>query len=95
MKTFEDSLNTAVFTTSFVVRDKKEITFVTHDIEDGAWEFFSNDIFDDYQDVAMLISLEEMIDIDDTILNIADLALGYKATRQTRKDDWTITKKTE
>jgi len=92
LKEFEDTLNTAVFTTKFVVKDKKEITYVTHDADDGAWQFFSSDDFDNYEDVAMILSLDEIINIDRTVLEIADLPLGYFATRQTSKDSWTINK---
>lgn len=35
-KEFEDTLNTTFFTTKFVVKDKKEITYVTHDADEGA-----------------------------------------------------------
>ena len=89
MKKFEDSLNTAVFTTAFVIKDKKEITYVTHEIEDGAWQFFSSDIFDNYEDVAMIVGLREIIELDKTVLDIADLPLGYVATRQSSNDKWT------
>lgn len=92
LKKFEDSLNTAVFTTSFVIKDKKHITYVTHDIEDGAWQFFSSDVFDNYEDVAMIVGLGEIINIDKTVLDIADLPLGYVATRQSVNDKW-VTKK--
>ena len=92
MREFEDTLNTAVFTTKFVVKDKKEITYVTHDADDGAWQFFSSDDFDNYEDVAMILSLDEIINIDRSVLEIADLPLGYLATRQTTKDSWTINK---
>ncbi|MEI7595745.1 MAG: DUF2185 domain-containing protein [Bacteroidota bacterium] len=92
MKEFEDTLNTAVITTKFVVKDKKEITYVTHDADDGAWQFFSSDDFDNYEDVAMILSLEEIINIDRTVLEIANLPLGYFATRKTSKDRWTINK---
>ena len=88
MKKFEDGLNTAVFTTSFVVRDKKEITYVTHEIEDGAWQFFSNDKFENYEDIAMIVSFGELIELDKTLLDIADLPLGSIATRQSANDDW-------
>lgn len=91
-KEFEDTLNTTFFTTKFVVKDKKEITYVTHDADEGAWQFFSSDDFDNYEDVAMILSLDEIINIDRTVLEIADLSLGYLATRQTTKDSWTINK---
>ena len=92
LKKFEDTLNTAVFTTKFVVKDKKEITYVTHDIEDGAWQFFSNDRFDNFEEVAMLVSLDEIIKMDKTVLEIADLTLGFIATRQSTKEKWEIYK---
>ena len=92
MKKFEDSLNTAVFTTTFVIKDKKEITYVTHEIEDGAWQFFSSDTFDNYEEVAMIVGLSEIIKIDKTVLDIADLPLGYVATRQSVNDKWTTKK---
>jgi hypothetical protein len=34
--------NTAVFTTKFGITDKKDITFVMHEKDDGTWQFFSN-----------------------------------------------------
>lgn len=95
LKKFKDTLNTAVFTTNFVVKYKKEITYVTHEIEDGAWQFFSNDKFENYEDVAMIVSLGEIIKIDKTVLDIADLPLGYVATRQSTNDKWTKKKVTK
>lgn len=92
MKKFEDGLNTAVFTTTFVMKGKKDITYVTHDIEDGAWQFFSSDAFDNYEEVAMIVGLGEIIRIDQTVLAIADLPLGYAATRQFLGDKWTTRK---
>ena len=94
LKKDKDKLNIAVFTTKFVVKDKKEITYVTHEVEDGAWQFFSKDDFDNYEEVAMIVSFDEIVQIDKTILEIADLPLGYFATRQTSKDSWTINKMT-
>jgi hypothetical protein len=92
MKRFEDPLNTAVFTTRFVIKDKKDITYVTHDLEDGTWQFLSNDDFEDYEDVAMIVGLGEIINIDNTVLEIADLPMGYYATRKNKKDQWVINK---
>lgn len=89
MKKFSDSLNTAVFTTKFVIRDKQTITTIFHDYEDGAWQFFSDDHFKNYEDVAMVVSLEEIIELDKTILEIADLPLGYVAVRKSLKGRWT------
>jgi len=91
MKKFTDSLNTAVFTTKFIVHDKKEITYVSHDFEDSAWQFFSDDYFDDYKEIALILSLDEIIQLDNSVLEIADLPLGYVVTRKSKTENWTIT----
>ena len=91
-KVFPDSLNTAVFTTKFVVHDRKEITYISHDFEDGAWEFYSDDNFDNYEDIVLILSLDEIIQLDISLLEVADLPLGFVATRRSKADDWTITK---
>ena len=91
-KVFPDSLNTAVFTTKFVVHDRKEITYISHDFEDGAWEFYSDDNFDNYEDIVLILSLDEIIQLDISVLEVADLPLGFVATRRSKADDWTITK---
>ena len=92
MKKFKDGLNTAVFTTKFIVHDKKEITYVSHDVVYGAWEFFSDDNVDNYEEIAMILSLDEIIQIDKSVLEIADLPLGSVATRKSKTDNWTITR---
>jgi len=92
LKQFENNLDTAVFTTKFVIIDKKDITYVTHDSDDGAWQFFSNDKSDNQEEVAMIVSLGEIINIDKTVLDIADLPVGYIAFRQSIKDKWAIKK---
>ena len=91
-KKFPDDLKTPVFTTKYVVTDKKEITYVSHDADDGSWEFLSDDIIKDYVPVAKVISLEQMIKIDPTLLELADMPLGYFANRKTKKDKWVITR---
>lgn len=93
MKKFEDSLSTAVFTTKFVVKENKEITYVSHDEDDGSWQFHSNDKWEDYSKVAMVLSLDEIIEIDPTVLEIADLPYDYIATRRSKQDKWVIQKK--
>jgi len=85
---FTKSDRTAVFTTRFVVLDKKPITFVTHESEDGAWQFFSDDNFDDFEAVAMVVALGEIIELDSSILSLSDLPEGFIAYRESEKDDW-------
>ena len=74
-KKFKEANNMAVFTTKFVVIDKKEITKVTHDDEDGAWQFFSSDNFDNFEQVVKIVGLGEIIKIDSSVLEIADMPI--------------------
>ena len=89
-KKFKESDNTAVFTTKFVIIDKKDITTVTHEKEDGAWQFFSSDHFDHFEDVAKVVGLGEIIKIDSSILELADMPEGYIGHRKYKGDKWII-----
>lgn len=85
-------IDTAVFTTKFVIEDKRTIILVTHDIEDGAWQFFSDDSFDNFEQVAKIVGFQELINMDDSLLQIVDMPLGYSATRKDEFDNWKIVK---
>jgi hypothetical protein len=92
-KKFKEADNTAVFTTKFVIIHKKDITFVTHDKEDGAWQFFSDDHFDDFEKVAKVVGLGEIIKLDKTLLELADMPEGFSAHRKFKGDKWIIQEK--
>ena len=87
---FETPFDTAVFTTKFVLEDNKTITYVTHELEDGAWLFFSDDSFENFEEIAKIVGLQEIFDMDNSLLEIADLPLGFCATRNDKFDKWTI-----
>lgn len=90
-KEFKDPPNTAVFTTKFVTEEKKTITYVSHD--DGSdWQFFSNDDFNDLESIARIVSLQEILNMDPTLLKLADMPAGYYATRKSKDDKWIIHK---
>ena len=89
IKQFADSDNMAVFTTSFVLNGK-DITTVYHDKEDGAWQFMSSDKYENYETVAKIVCLSEIVEMDSTLLEIADLQLGYYAYRKSKSDSWVI-----
>jgi len=89
-KNFKEPKNTAVFTTKFVINDKNDITMVNHHVDDNNWEFLSDDKFDDYREVIKIVSLENIIKQDSSVLEIADLAPGYSAHRKSRNDNWII-----
>lgn len=91
-KEFSNSIDTAVFTTKFVLEDKKTITYVIHEIEDGAWQFFSDDKFENFESVAKIVGLREIVNIDPTLTELMNMEMGYVATRKNKNDKWAIQK---
>ena len=90
-KDFVNNLNTAVFTTKYILNNDSPILYVYHYEEDGAWEFLGmeTDINDDDYRV---LSLEEIINIDSSVLKIISIKMGYYAKRESREAEWIINK---
>jgi hypothetical protein len=86
-KAFDDDLQIYVFTTRFVIKNNSPITFITHD-ENGDWQFMGDDDFEEND--AMIVSLEEMIEHDSSILEVADLPYNCKAYRENINSHWII-----
>lgn len=91
MKQFKGNLDTAVFTTKYVLEEQSSITHVYHFDEDGAWQFSGLEEVGNDQDFRV-VSLEEIIRLDDSILEVSDLPLGYEAHRKKIGSSWEIAK---
>jgi len=78
--------NVLTFTVRQIVRDGHAILRVAHDIDDGAWQFFEWGTPDEND--AMVVSLQEMTRIDPSLLELADLPLGWRAFRKSPADTW-------
>lgn len=87
---FSDNLNTAVFTSKYVLGNNSPILYIYHYEDDGAWAFLGIETLneEDYR----IISLDEAINIDPSILEIASMPLGYYAKRESRAGKWIIDK---
>lgn len=83
---FADPQNVAVFTTTHVVKARKPILSVSHDAEDGAWQFHSGDA--PLTKDMMIVGLSEIVEIDPTVAELADMPPGFKATRASGSDPW-------
>ena len=79
---FQDPKNVAVFTNTFIVRDGHAITAVYHDDDDGAWQFHCKHPESNASRNAMIVSLQEIVEIDPTILELYDLPYGWRAVRK-------------
>lgn len=83
---FIDNKNTMVITTQNIVNGEKAILLVSHDEDDGMWQFLEGE--EVKEEETMIISLYEMVKIDPIVNQIADLPLGWIAYRGNRHDEW-------
>lgn len=83
---FSDPKNVAVFTTTHVVKDKQPILYVFHDSDDGSWQFHyaGNKTAKD----SMIVSLEEVFELDPSISELADMPSGQMAYREKKGSPW-------
>lgn len=87
---FYDAPNTAAIICCHVINDGKPILFVSHDEDDGMWQFLCEKTHE--TDDAKLVSLKYVFDLDNTVGDLADMPCGCYATRGTQKDSWVIAK---
>jgi hypothetical protein len=82
---FEDSPDTGVHTTRFVLDEGYPILLVSHD-PDGAWQFLCGTT-DESKD-GRLIDLERVLELDETVRKVADLPRGWRAWRDSSDGPW-------
>lgn len=87
---FSDAPNTAVFICSHILDGRENILFVSHDADDGAWQFLCGKEHDESD--ARIVSLKYVLDLDPTIVKLKDLPLGCCAERKSKNDKWVLVK---
>jgi hypothetical protein len=85
---FEDLPNVAVFTTRAVVEQEAWIQYVSHDKDDGAWQFHDNLAHAAIEEDVKVVSLKNIYQKDPTIGELADLPIGWCAWRESPKSPW-------
>jgi hypothetical protein len=91
LKKFRENLNTAVLTTRFVIEGLSDILHIFH-YEDGSWQFSGpeeNLLEQDYR----IVSLGEIIELDDTITELAGMPINSQANRVKLDSPWRIADK--
>lgn len=83
---FSDAPNTAVITCSHVLEDNKPILYVSHDEEDGMWQFLCGKQHDESE--ARIVSLYSIFMRDNSIAELAEMPYGYFAERQNKDESW-------
>lgn len=84
---FDEERKVAVLTTTQILRNRRPILYVSHDAEDGMWQFHDGSIVDVS---AAMVSLEEMVSYDTTIAELAQLPVGWVAERESKNAAWKL-----
>lgn len=83
---FEDQPNVAVITTKNILNNSSDILQVWHDKDDGMWQFLDSTDID--EEDALIVSLKEIVELDNSILQLYSLPLGWVAFRNNRNSEW-------
>jgi len=89
MKITEEDKNKSAITTKYVVNNNSIIVSVFYD-EDGDWQFLGEEEVS--EEDAIVVSIQEMIDIDKSLVNLPDLKEGESAYRKNKESIWLIRK---
>jgi hypothetical protein len=85
---FRDPSNLAVIVHRNVMTRKKPIALVTHDADDGGWQFLSDETGPLSVGDAAVMGLGEMVALDPTLTALADLPVGWRAWRPSKDAPW-------
>ena len=80
MNGFTDPPNAAALMCQHVLKVELPILFVSHDADDGGWQFLCNTREHGADDLA-IVALHRATDLDATLSEVGDLPLGFVATR--------------
>jgi hypothetical protein len=83
---FSDKPHTKTFISKAVAEGQEWITYVTHDLSDGAWQFVGDTGIENGGPV--LACLHHMVEKDPTLTELADMPRGWYAERETPEAPW-------
>ena len=83
---FDESENVATLTVRQVMRGGQPILWVSHEADDGMWQFFTGEPVEMAN--VMVVGLREVYRIDPSIGELADLPLGWTAERSAPGLPW-------
>jgi hypothetical protein len=83
---FKDPTNVAVFSIRQIVFGKQAILYVTHDADDGSWQFLGTG--SPSESDLVIVGLEEICNLDPSIKDLADLPVGWEAWRSDKTAAW-------
>jgi hypothetical protein len=84
---FDQPENCAVFVTREVMDHEEPILLVTHEDGEDSWSFIGSS--DGRRKNCKVIALREAVDLDPSVLQLADLPVGWRAWRDSTESPWT------
>lgn len=70
-----------------VMEGEESILLVSHDEDDHGWQFIGSS--DAYVEDGVVVCLEHVVNIDPSVLEVADLLPGWHAVREFVGGPWT------
>ena len=85
---FADTPNPASLTSVDILDRRMPIVLVTHDEDDGTWQFHSANGAPSSDSEARVVGLKTIVGIDPSVAVLADLPLGWRAVRADANAPW-------
>ena len=82
---FPDNPHTGVFLSKAVHGGSEPVNFVSHDADDGAWQFLGDSMSDSG---AVVVCFHHPVDSDPSLKELTDLPLGWYAERAAPGEPW-------
>lgn len=84
---FSDPQNVAVIASKKIATGEAWIGYVTHDDDDGSWQFHNFEgVF--LESEVILVSLRSIVQSDPSVELLADLPMGWRAWRDSKGSEW-------
>ena len=83
---FDQPRDCAVLVTREVLDHKEPILLVTHDAGDEGWQFVGSS--DGSLENGRVIALHEAVELDPSVLQLADMPVGWHALRDSPEHPW-------
>ncbi|MCB9896200.1 MAG: hypothetical protein H6839_17345 [Planctomycetes bacterium] len=83
---FVDPPDVSVLTTRQIIEDGAPIVCVTHDLEDGMWQFLHSD--DVEEGDVLVVTLETVLALDAALAELWDMEPGWLAARESPEEHW-------
>lgn len=89
---FGDASNTAIFTCCHVIENNEPILYVSHDEDDGTWQFLCGKKHEENE--ARIVSLHSIYLKDKSVGTLAEMPCGCCAERKDKNAEWFVSKRT-